>query len=426
MRILFISNNFPPEVNAPATRLYEHAKHWVREGHDVEVLTSNPNFPEGKVYEGYSNRFNTSRVDGIHVTRVPMYISANKGILKRTLSFVSFMLSARWFISRLQLKPDVVVATSPQFFAGIAGYLAARYLRVPFVLEIRDLWPESIVAVGAVKRNAIIRFFEWIEKYLYTRADHIVVVTRAFKRFIMKKGISPDKISVLKNGADLEAWSAPLDDARLETLRRENGLDGKFVASYIGTIGMAHRADVMHRAAEQCSDPDIVFLVVGAGAERKQIEERQASMQLPNFVLLDKVPRSEVPYLLAITDVSVVHLKASPLFKTVIPSKIFEAMVTRTPIVLGVEGESKEIIEESGAGIPIQPENVGQLVEAVQRLKTDAASYATMASNGFDHVHTFYDRSRLAHAYVSLLEDVAAPGRVVQPVEDRLEAEPAS
>ena len=407
MRILFLSNNFPPEVNAPATRLYEHARQWVRDGHDVEVLTSAPNFPEGRVYDGYENRFTTGEVDRIKVTRVPMYVAPNEGILRRTLSYVTYMVSARWYARRLQQKPDIVVATSPQFFAGIAGYLMSRYQRVPFVLEIRDLWPESIVAVGALKRNAVIRFFERLERFLYERAEHIVVVTNAFKRFIVDKGIDPEKITVLKNGADLETWGAPLDDARVCALRRRHGLDGKFVVSYIGTIGMAHRADVLLEAARRCPDPDVVFMVVGTGAKRAALEARQAALRLPNFRLLGKVPKREVPYLMALTDVSVVHLKASPLFKTVIPSKIFEAMAARPPSVLGGEGETKEIRDEAGAGIPIEPENAEALVEAVLRLKREPALYDWMASNGYRHVHTHYDRSHLARRYAALLEQVA-------------------
>jgi 3-isopropylmalate dehydratase small subunit len=202
MRILFISNYFPPEVNAPATRVYEHAKQWVSDGHEVEVLTSCPNFPEGEVYDGYENHLAVERVDGITVTRVPMYVTPNKGIFRRTLSYISFMGFARWYADCLQNEPDVLVATSPQFFAAIAGYWLARLKQVPFVLEIRDLWPESVVAVGAMERNLIIRSFERLEKFLYREADRIVPVTNAFKRSIVEKGIDPGKITVIENGVE--------------------------------------------------------------------------------------------------------------------------------------------------------------------------------------------------------------------------------
>ena len=405
MHILFISNYFPPEVNAPATRLFEHAKVWVKEGITVDVLTSIPNFPEGKVYDGYDNSYREEDRDGIRVARVPMYVTANKGTLKRTFSFISFMLSACWYARKMK-RPSVVVATSPQFFAAFAGYFVARRFKVPFVLEIRDLWPESIVAVGAVKRNAIIRFFERLELFLYKKADRIVVLTNAFKKFIEAKNIPSEKITVLKNGADLEAWAKPLDEHKISDYKKKLGLENKFVASYIGTIGMAHRADILLEAAQLCKDPDIVFMLVGTGAKRKEIEAQQAQLQLPNFLLLDKVPKDQVKYLLAVTDASIVHLKASDLFKTVIPSKIFEAMATRTPIVLGVEGEVKEIIDEAGAGIPITPERADELVDAVVRLKSNPSLYKEIAESGFEHVNMYYDRTKLARKYLHELSKV--------------------
>ena len=407
MRILFVSNYFPPEVNAPATRLYEHAIQWVKDGHQVEVLTSVPNFPEGEVYDGYTNAFMREEVEGIEVTRVPMYITPNEGTIKRTLSYISFMLSAWWYGRRRRAKPDVVVATSPQFFAVIGGYLIARREDVPYVMEVRDLWPESVVAVGAMERNAIIRFFERIERALYEKADHVVVVTNAFKRSIQEKGIAGEKISVVKNGADLDAWSEPLDEDRLAALRDRHGLRDRFVISYIGTVGMAHRVDVMLEAARMCDDPEVVFVVVGTGAEWDGLNAQQDELQLDNVRLVGKVPKEEVPYFLEMTDASLVHLKASPLFKTVIPSKIFEAMVTRTPIILGVEGEAQEIVEEADAGICVPPEDAGAILDAVMQLKSNPKLYAQLASNGYSHVHQYYDREKLAGRYAALLQKIA-------------------
>lgn len=405
MHILFVSNYFPPEVNAPATRLYEHARQWVRDGHTVDVLTSVPNFPEGEVYDGYTNQLTYEEVEGIRVTRVPMYVTANEGVVKRTASYISYMVSAAWYARRLP-TPDVVVATSPQFFAACAGQVIARHKEVPFVMEVRDLWPESVVAVGAMDRNIAVRAAERLERFLYDQSDHIVVVTEAFKQAIAEKGVAREKISVIKNGVDLSRWDIDLDNGRLTALRDEHSLKGKFVVSYIGTIGMAHRADVLLEAARHCNDPEVVFMVVGTGAQRDEIEARQAELQLPNFRLVDKVPRETVPYLLALTDVSVVHLRKSPLFEAVIPSKIFEAMATRTPIVLGVEGESRDIIEKADAGIPVPPEDPKALNEAVLRLKSDAGLHARMARNAYEHVYTYFDRKGLAQDYAALLGQV--------------------
>lgn len=406
MHILFVSNYFPPEVNAPAIRLHEHARQWVTDGHSVDVLTSVPNFPEGEVHGEYENRLTEETWDGIRVTRVPMYVSPNEGVLRRALSYVSFMLSACWYAGRLP-TPDVLVATSPQFFAAIAGYVIAWRKDIPFVLEIRDLWPESIVAVGAMGRNIVIRFFEWLEKALYDAADGIVVVTDSFKEVIAGKGIPRRKISVIKNGINPNDWDAPLAESRLEELERKHNLEGKFVTSYIGTIGMAHRADILLEAARRCDDPEVVFMVVGAGARREELEARQDELQLDNFRLVDKVPKETVPYLLALSDVSVVHLREDPLFETVIPSKMFEAMATRTPLLLGVRGEARTIVENAGAGIPVPPEDPDALVEGVLHLKERPELRRQMGKNGRQHVRTHYNRKVLSREYAVLLQSVA-------------------
>ena len=420
MHILFLSNYFPPEVNAPATRLHEHARQWVTDGHTVDVLTSVPNFPEGEVYEGYENRLTEEERDGIRVTRVPMYISPNEGVIQRVLSYLSFMLSACWYAGRLP-TPDVLVATSPQFFAALAGYVVAWRKDVPFVLDIRDLWPESIVAVGAMSRNVIIRFLEWVERVLYRKAEHIVVVTDSFEEAIAEKDIARNKISVIKNGIETAWWDEPLDEERLAELQHEHALEGKFVASYIGTIGMAHRADILLEAARRCDDPDIVFMVVGTGAKKDELAARQAELELDNFRLVDKVPKEQVPYLLALTDTSVVHLRDDPLFETVIPSKIFEAMATGTPIVLGVRGESQRIVETAEAGLPIPPEDPDALAEAVRHLEEHPELHAEMAENAYRHVRAHYDRKGLAREYAALLERIAGKESVEVGEDSQLE-----
>lgn len=407
MRVLFVSNYFPPEVNAPATRLYEHARYWARDGGDIDVLTAVPNFPEGEIYAGYENRFQLEAVDGIKVYRVPMYVAENKGTLKRTLSYISFMLSALWFSRKITARPDVVAATSPQFFCAIGGYLISRLKGVPFLLEIRDLWPESIVAVEAVKRNWLIRLFERIELFLYQRADHIVVVADSFKRIIVEKGIAASKITVLKNGADWQSFASPLNQDTLQALRQSYDFDGRFVVSYLGTIGMAHRADVLLEAAQRCNDPDVMFAVIGTGAERQKLEAQSRHLNLLNFRLIDKQPKHLMPYFLALSDACVVHLKNAPLFETVVPSKIFEAMIMRKPIIIGVQGEARKLVEEAGAGIGMTPEDPDDLVKAVRYLKANAAVCRTMAEQGFAYVRQHFDREKLAQRYWNLFLCIA-------------------
>ncbi|WP_029859794.1 glycosyltransferase family 4 protein, partial [Vibrio parahaemolyticus] len=238
MHILFLTDNFPPEGNAPATRTYEHAIRWVRAGHKVTVVTCAPNFPEGKVFEGYKNTwYQKHDIDGINVVRVKTYITANEGFLKRILDYISFMITG--FLAGLfQKKVDVIVATSPQFFCACAGWALSTAKRKPFVFELRDIWPASITAVGAMKDSFAIRMLEKIELFLYRKADSIISVTHSFKDELIKRGINGEKVDVVLNGVDLTRYKPTIGkDSELEI---HYNLEGKFVAGYIGTHGMAH------------------------------------------------------------------------------------------------------------------------------------------------------------------------------------------
>jgi len=400
MHILFFTHYFPPEVNAPASRTYEHCKEWVKNGHTVTVVTGVPNHPKGQVYPGYKNKlYQKETVDGINVIRLWTYVTANEGFIKRTLNYLSYMFSVILFIPFLP-KHDVFISTSPQFFCGLAGYFVKFFRRKPWIIEIRDLWPESIVAVGAIKNKTIISILEYLEKLVYSKSDHIVPVTDAFKAYMLKKGIDESKITVIKNGVDLSFY-APGS----VSISNEFGFDleNKFVASYVGTHGMAHHLETALESAEILKDRnDIVFLLVGDGAEKSKLMNLKDKMALNNVVMLDQQGKDKMPLLWALSDVSLVLLKKSDLFKTVIPSKIFESMAMKKPIVLGVEGEVKGMIEEGRAGITIEPENAEQLANAVLELSSNKARYDEYAENGYQYVSKYYDRKVLAKR----LEDI--------------------
>lgn len=405
MHILFLTHYFPPEVNAPASRTHENAKRWVRKGHRVTVLTCAPNHPAGVVYPGYRNRpTQWEEIDGIRVLRVGTVLSANKGFGKRTLNYVSYMASAIFF-SPLVNGVDIVVSTSPQFFCGLAGFFVSAGKRAPWVVEIRDLWPESIVAVGAVRNRGVIRFLESVETFMYRKADRVVALTNAFKRHIAGRGVPPERIEVVKNGADLDRFR-PMP--RENAFRATHGLTGKFVASYIGTHGMAHGLDTIFRAAERLrSDGRIVFLLVGDGAERENLLKEKERLGLANILMLPQQPKERMPEILAASDASLVLLKKADLFKTVIPSKLFEAMAMERPIVLGVEGESREIVKEGECGLCIEPENETALAGALARLADDPGLAHRLGENGRRFVVRDYDRDALAGRYLSLLVSTA-------------------
>ena len=414
MRILFLSHYFPPEVNAPATRTYEHCRQWVRDGHQVTVVTCAPNHPQGRVYEGYRNRiYQRETKDGINIVRVWTFVTANEGFLKRTLNYISYMCSA-CMVSLFLPKADIVLSTSPQFFNGLAGYVVSKLRRIPWVLEIRDLWPESIVAVGAIKSPVIIILLEWIERFAYRKTDRIVPVTDSFKTYMLGKGIQAGKITVVKNGVDLAQY-APRDGA--STLAEELGIKGKFVVSYLGTHGMAHHLEtIFHAASRLSSSKHIVFLMVGDGAERQALLQMRDDMALGNVMMLDQQPKSRMRDFWALSDISLVLLKKSDLFKTVIPSKIFESLAMAKPIILGVEGESADILRAAKAGICIEPEQADDLAAQVLELSQNAERCRQLGRNGRRYVMEHFDRIVLARKLASVLETVG--GRTVLEAEE--------
>jgi len=401
MKLLFITDNFPPETNAPATRIYEHCKEWVKNGMDVTIITCAPNFPQGKVYEGYKNRlYQKETIDGIEVIRVWSYITANEGFAKRVADYMSFAFMAFWV--GLFQKYDVIVATSPQFFTTWAAAGISKIRRKPWVFELRDLWPESIRTVGAMKQSRVLDWLEKVELWLYRDADRVVAVTEAFRRNLVARGIDAKKIDVVTNGANLDLYKAKEKD---KTLLTSLGLEGKFIVGYIGTHGMAHSLDFIITSLAKIDDPDIHFLFVGGGAVKQKIVEMAEAEALQNITFLDPISKEEVPNYLSIVDVSLAPLKKSDTFKTVIPSKIFEASAMHKPTLLGVEGQAQEIIEKYGAGICFKPEDEKDFLEKVKVLKEDETLYRSCVE-GCGKLAEDFDRKRLAEKMKNILMEL--------------------
>lgn len=389
MHILFLTDNFPPEGNAPATRTYEHAIRWVKAGHKVTVVTCVPNFPEGKVFEGYKNTwYQTHELDGINVVRVKTFITANEGFVKRILDYMSFMVTG-FFAGLFQKKPDVIVATSPQFFCACAGWALSAVRRKPFVFELRDIWPASITTVGAMKDSFAICVLEKIELFLYRRADSIVSVTHAFKQELIERGVDGKKIDVVLNGVDLTKYEPSREkDANLSV---QYGLNGKFVAGYIGTHGMAHGLEHIVAVAERLQDYDDIRIVfAGGGAARQKVVDLVEKNQLKNVVLIDRQPKDMMPKLWSICDVSLVPLVNKALFKTVIPSKIFECMGMGIPTVMSVpDGEATQLVRETASGLVVEPENIQHIADAVLKLYSDKNLYNRIRMSGIKSSELF-------------------------------------
>jgi glycosyltransferase involved in cell wall biosynthesis len=340
---------------------------------------------------------------GIDVIRVWSYITANEGFVKRILDYVSFMVSAVGVSPRVK-APDLVISTSPQFFSACAAYLISRMKQVPFVFELRDIWPESIKAVGAMKSSLIIRMLEKIEIFLYHHAVKIVSVTHSFKNTLIRRGVPGDKITVVTNGVDLERFRPREKDA---DLKEKYGLEGKFVAGYIGTHGMAHALETLLEAADQvrhqAGGDRFRFILLGNGARKAHLLEKAKEMDLDNVIFIDSVPKEDVAKYWSLLDVSIIHLRKTPLFTTVIPSKLFECMGMGIPVLHGVMGESAKMVEKHGVGMLFEPENADALCRGLQTLAGDPDVYKKMTRNCLAAAPE-YDRKNLAARMLAELE----------------------
>lgn len=384
-------------------RVHDLARMWVQQGHEVTVLTGFPNHPTGKLHPDYRKQFRRltvrERVDGIRVVRTWLIPLPNRKSIERVLNYSSFCFSAALRGLFLE-KFDLVIATSPQLLVGLSGWAIARLRRAKFVFEVRDLWPESLIATGVSGEHSVMyRALLKISRSLYRGCDHIVVVTPAIKRHIENQfHCAPEKISVVPNGVDVE-WFAQMR-AHYQPCRTE-----KFVVSFIGTIGHAHGVDVVLRAAQFLREhhPEVLFRIVGEGAEREKIEALLRDQHIENVQILPQQPRPQVPALIWDSDACLVLLKQSEVFKTVIPTKMLEFMAGGRPVILGVEGQALEILREANAGIAIPPEDAEALAAAVLHLKANVGLAQRYGANGKAYIESKMSRRQTALDYEELL-----------------------
>jgi glycosyltransferase involved in cell wall biosynthesis len=346
-------------------------------------------------------------IDGVQVTRVWTYITPNKGTLKRMINFTVFMFMAVW-IALFQKRPDIIIGSSPQFFAAWAGLISSRlhWPRIPFIAEIRDLWPDSIVAVGAMENKKLLEIIYLLEKLLYKWATHIVTVGYGYAEDLKEKGVPKEKISIIPNGVDEELFLNQLPD---EDFRAKYDLEHKTACAYIGTIGMAAGLEIVLDAAEQlqkCCRNDIIFFLIGDGAEREKLQQDAENRQLNNLIFTGMIPKNNVPKILAAIDICFVHLKKKPLFTRVLPSKIFEMAAMKKPIILGVEGFAAQLIREADAGICIEPENINAFLEAIEILVQQPELRKNYGEHGQQYVLRYYNRKHLAEKYINVMESI--------------------
>ena len=397
-------------MGAPAARAAELSRHWARLGHDVTVLTGFPNHPTGVVPEDWRSRLRglryTEAVDGVRIVRTWLWPLPNRKAHERIRNYTSFCVSAA--VSGLALpKPDVVIATSPQLLCALSGWWLAFWKRVPFVFEVRDLWPESLAAVGAGSEGTWLhRTLGAIAGFLYRRADRIVVVSPAFKDHLMRYWSVPAaKISIVENGVETDLFR--LDPAASE-VRKQLKVENRFLICYIGTMGNAHGLETLIAAAEELKTtlPNAMFLLIGEGAEKERIVQLAAARGITNVQFFGQQPRETIPAYVSAADLCLVMLKKTELFKTVIPTKLLEYMACERPVILAVDGQARSIVEAAGAGVFVEPEDSQALVKAIADLSSAPERRLQMGASGRQYIVNRFSREKTARDYITVLESL--------------------
>ncbi len=414
MKILYVSQYFPPEMGAPAARADELSRHWARMGHDVTVLTGFPNHPTGVVPVEWRSRLRHLRysetIEGVRVERTWLWPLPNRKAHERIRNYVSFCVSAA--MSGLGIaRPDVVIGTSPQLLVALSAWWIAKWKRVPFIFEVRDLWPESLAAVGAGGEGTLLhRTLGAIAGFLYRRAHRIIVVTPAFKDHLMRYWSVPaEKISIVENGVETDLFRPDSGSAKVrEQLSGDRVKKERFLICYIGTMGMAHGLETLIAAAGelQTSLPSALFVLIGEGAEKQKIGDLASARGLTNIQFLSQQPRQQIPAFVSAADLCLVMLKKTDLFKTVIPTKLLEYMACERPVIVAVDGQARQVVEEAQAGVFVEPEDSQDLAETIRELARDPERRRQMGINGRQYIVERLSREQTARTYIAELKTV--------------------
>jgi len=404
MRILYLSQYFPPEIGATQTRAYEMASHFVRLGHSVTMLTEIPNHPSGVIPPEYRRKlYAKSLLSGIEVIRVWVYATPVKNFRKRVFFYFSYLVNA--IIAGMLLAKgtyDIVFASSPPLLVGWAGLVLSRWKKSPFVFEVRDLWPESAIKLGELSNRLAIMGATWIEEASYKEAKKIIVVTNGIREHLIERGVPIEKIEVIPNGSNTEIIKFSPDGR--ERIRRQLGLDEKFVAIYAGIHGVAQGLETVIEAARMMRDrSDVLFLFVGEGPQKSRLQSLASGYNLSNVIFLPEQPQEVISEYLSAGDVALVPLRKVDLFKNALPSKIFDAWACERPVLLGVEGEAKYVLEKAGGGLFIPPENPREMVSALQKLNSSPELRRTLGRNGRLFTHQYYSRQAQAEKLSTIL-----------------------
>ncbi|WP_347548778.1 glycosyltransferase family 4 protein [Pseudalkalibacillus hwajinpoensis] len=389
MKVLYITQHFPPEIGAAQARAYDMSMNLVEEGCDVTVATAFPNHvPSKKLMQ-------TSKHLGLNVIRTFVVQDTKKSSRRRMLNYLSFMMTS--IIAGLTVKkPDVVFATTPQLFAGLSGYIVSKLKRAKFVIEVRDLWVDFAEVLNQINNKRVLKLARKLEWFLFKKADHIIVVTQGYKRYLIEKGIPEDKIDVITNGVNPHETGVLVPEEG-SMIREQYGLENQFIILYAGNMGIAQGLKTVLEAAENLLEhPSITFVLIGEGAEKVRLQAYREEKKLTNVLILDSRAKQELHGFYAAADLCLVVLKNHPLFEITIPSKLFDCLAMNKPVLLGIGGESKEIVKSLNAGLFFEPEDPESLAEVVVEAASNPAIMNELEKDVRSKMLLSYNRQELS------------------------------
>lgn len=413
MKILLLHQYFLEENDSGGSRWNEMAKMWAEEGHEITVLGGMIHANGFGKHPDYKGKYFKKRQHGkVEVIRCHVSESYNANFIGRLWGYFSFVFSSIWAgIFKVKGKYDVVVVTSPPLFIGISGYILSRIKKAPYVFEIRDLWPESAIDTGVITNRSIIKLSYWLEKFIYRKAELINVLTPAFRdKLINSKRINPEKIILIPNAADFSLSSKLVDNFDVDSFRKNQGFDGKFVIIYVGAHGVANHLDQILDTGKLLVDTNVEFLLLGNGMEKTRLIKRVKNEGITNVRFQDSVPKVDVFKYIMASDMGTSVLKRVDTFKTVYSNKTFDYMSCKKPILMAIDGVSKDLVEEAKAGVFVEPENPEDFAQKIRYYLSNKNLLAVEGENGYFYAKANFDRNLLAKKYINDIKKLVDNG----------------
>ena len=404
MKILLLNQAFVSPDEPGHTRHFELAQYLRANGHELVIVASDLNYQTGQRTVVRKGLFAEQVIDGVRILRAYIYPALHRSYFWRVISFLSFMFSSVWTALTVR-DADLILGTTPPIFQALSAWVVALIRRKPFLLEVRDLWPEFGVSMGVLKNPVVIALARWLEKFLYARATHILVNSPAYKEYMLGRGVPESKVTYIPYGTDVDMFNPAVDGS---AVRAKLGLEDKFIVLYAGALGQANDIDTLLRAAEKLNaDEKIRFVLFGDGKERARLESESKRMQLANVIFAGVCPKKEMPHVIACSDVCLAILQDVPMFRTTYPNKVFDYMSAARATILVIDGVVRDVIESSGGGVFVQPGNAGQLAQTILELSRDPQRVRLMGLNAREYLVRNLDRRAKLDETLILLESLA-------------------